>query len=170
MIPSIVARQVRDSILDNLRTTFSLADREFAHQVRTFARLTSNDGHTPEYTLIITGTGSGKTGCEGQEYSVMELKQTLLSEVEVAVLDVETTGLSAACGDRVVEIAVVTGGLGGDAGVGFDTLPLARRRYQFGSNSLGNILRQRKIRNRSEPLGCPDGAPYSSDSHRPHMQ
>ena len=152
----------------------------------------------------------------------MELKQTLLSEVEVAVLDVETTGLSAACGDRVVEIAVVTGGLEGEAecwsslvyperpmdlgasevngitdedlegqpvfgqvlaelkrrlenrvivahnapfdlgflaaeyerageefaaGVVFDTLPLARRRYQFGSNSLGNILRHLEIRN-----------------------
>ncbi|MFH0945424.1 MAG: exonuclease domain-containing protein [Planctomycetota bacterium] len=44
----------------------------------------------------------------------MDLSQRPLFEVEVAVLDVETTGLSPPCGDRVVEIAVVTGGLEGE--------------------------------------------------------
>ncbi|MEK8142309.1 DEAD/DEAH box helicase [Streptomyces sp. M10(2022)] len=33
----------------------------YAHQARAFARLTSKDGHTPEPTLVTTGTGSGKT-------------------------------------------------------------------------------------------------------------
>ncbi|MEV0524008.1 DEAD/DEAH box helicase [Streptomyces sp. NPDC050439] len=33
----------------------------YAHQARAFARLTTRNGHTPEPTLITTGTGSGKT-------------------------------------------------------------------------------------------------------------
>jgi ATP-dependent helicase YprA (DUF1998 family) len=33
----------------------------YAHQAAAFARLTSVDGHTPQPTLITTGTGSGKT-------------------------------------------------------------------------------------------------------------
>jgi ATP-dependent helicase YprA (DUF1998 family) len=33
----------------------------YAHQARAFARLTSKGGHTPEPTLVTTGTGSGKT-------------------------------------------------------------------------------------------------------------
>ncbi|MER8115313.1 DEAD/DEAH box helicase [Streptomyces sp. NPDC094031] len=33
----------------------------YAHQARAFARLTSKDGHTPQPTLVTTGTGSGKT-------------------------------------------------------------------------------------------------------------
>jgi ATP-dependent helicase YprA (DUF1998 family) len=33
----------------------------YAHQARAFARLTSAHGHTPQPTLITTGTGSGKT-------------------------------------------------------------------------------------------------------------
>ncbi|MFI0895906.1 DEAD/DEAH box helicase [Streptomyces sp. NPDC020983] len=33
----------------------------YAHQADAFARLTSKDGHRPEPTLVVTGTGSGKT-------------------------------------------------------------------------------------------------------------
>ncbi|MFM9369908.1 DEAD/DEAH box helicase [Streptomyces sp. Da 82-17] len=33
----------------------------YAHQARAFARLTTRHGHTPEPTLVTTGTGSGKT-------------------------------------------------------------------------------------------------------------
>ncbi|MFD8784308.1 DEAD/DEAH box helicase [Kitasatospora sp. NPDC059599] len=33
----------------------------YAHQARAFARLTTKDGHTPQPTLVTTGTGSGKT-------------------------------------------------------------------------------------------------------------
>ncbi|MEV6078700.1 DEAD/DEAH box helicase [Streptomyces sp. NPDC052069] len=33
----------------------------YAHQARAFVRLTSKDGHTPQPTLVTTGTGSGKT-------------------------------------------------------------------------------------------------------------
>ncbi|MER5687666.1 DEAD/DEAH box helicase [Streptomyces sp. NPDC002205] len=33
----------------------------YAHQAEAFARLTTKDGHTPEPTLVTTGTGSGKT-------------------------------------------------------------------------------------------------------------
>ncbi|MEV0122672.1 DEAD/DEAH box helicase [Streptomyces sp. NPDC050703] len=33
----------------------------YAHQARAFARLTTRNGHTPEPTLVTTGTGSGKT-------------------------------------------------------------------------------------------------------------
>lgn len=33
------------------------------HQLRSFERLTSRDGHTPLPTLLTTGTGSGKTEC-----------------------------------------------------------------------------------------------------------
>jgi DEAD/DEAH box helicase domain-containing protein len=35
----------------------------YAHQLRAFQRLSSRDGHTPEATLVTTGTGSGKTEC-----------------------------------------------------------------------------------------------------------
>lgn len=34
-----------------------------AHQVRTFDRLFSSRGHQPQQTLVVTGTGSGKTEC-----------------------------------------------------------------------------------------------------------
>ncbi|MCX5529775.1 DEAD/DEAH box helicase [Streptomyces sp. NBC_00006] len=33
----------------------------YAHQAKAFARLTSRNGHTPQPTLVTTGTGSGKT-------------------------------------------------------------------------------------------------------------
>lgn len=33
------------------------------HQLRSFERLTSRDGHVPQPTLLTTGTGSGKTEC-----------------------------------------------------------------------------------------------------------
>ena len=154
----------------------------------------------------------------------MELNDTPLAEVEVAVLDVETTGLSPPAGDRVVEIAVVTGRAGGEPaawsslihperpmdpgassvngitdedlegqpifeqvlpelkqllenrifvahnapfdigflkaeyerageefepGVVFDTLTLARRCYDFSSNSLAHVIRELGIRNRA---------------------
>ena len=42
MIPSVVARQVRETLLDYLRTTFALADREFAEAL--FAFLDSDNG------------------------------------------------------------------------------------------------------------------------------
>ena len=35
----------------------------YKHQIEAFSQLTSKDGHTPENTLITTGTGSGKTEC-----------------------------------------------------------------------------------------------------------
>jgi len=109
VIPSVVARQVRETILDYLRTTFALADSEFEsalfeflggenglfkgpyfdlrlpfrkaasgeripleiqpgfepfkHQLKSFQRLYSKDGHQPQHTLVTTGTGSGKTEC-----------------------------------------------------------------------------------------------------------
>ncbi|MEO3822750.1 DEAD/DEAH box helicase [Actinomadura sp. B10D3] len=58
-----------------IRTPFTLASDEwrehlewrrdgwvpYAHQAAAFARLTSAQGHTPQPTLITTGTGSGKT-------------------------------------------------------------------------------------------------------------
>ncbi len=108
MIPSVVARQVRDTVLDYLRTTFGFSDPVFeealfehlrdderglfrgpfvdvrlpfqeaaegedipleirpkfnpyAHQAKAFQRLYSRDGHQPQHTLVVTGTGSGKT-------------------------------------------------------------------------------------------------------------
>lgn len=33
------------------------------HQIKSFRRLTTEEGHTPEPTLLTTGTGSGKTEC-----------------------------------------------------------------------------------------------------------
>ncbi len=109
MIPSVVARQVRETLLDYLATTFALADPEleralfefldgeeglfkgpyvdvrlpfrkadpderlpldirpgfepYKHQLKTFQRLYSKDGHQPQHTLVTTGTGSGKTEC-----------------------------------------------------------------------------------------------------------
>lgn len=109
MIPSVVAKQVRETVLDYLRTTFALADKEleralfeflngptglfkgpyvdirlpfrkrdegeripldikpefepYKHQVKSFQRLYSRDGHQPQHTLVTTGTGSGKTEC-----------------------------------------------------------------------------------------------------------
>jgi DEAD/DEAH box helicase domain-containing protein len=35
----------------------------FKHQRDAWSRLTTRDGHTPQHTLVITGTGSGKTEC-----------------------------------------------------------------------------------------------------------
>lgn len=35
----------------------------YAHQMRAFERLTSAHGHQPQPTLVVTGTGSGKTEC-----------------------------------------------------------------------------------------------------------
>ncbi|MBM3271622.1 MAG: DEAD/DEAH box helicase, partial [Candidatus Sericytochromatia bacterium] len=35
----------------------------FSHQLRAFERLTSREGHQPQNTLVVTGTGSGKTEC-----------------------------------------------------------------------------------------------------------
>ena len=35
----------------------------YQHQLESFARLTTKDGHKPENTLLTTGTGSGKTEC-----------------------------------------------------------------------------------------------------------
>jgi DEAD/DEAH box helicase domain-containing protein len=109
MIPSVVARQVRETILDYLRTTYALADADlestlfeflnsenglfkgpyidirlpfrkvvpgerlpldikpgfepYRHQLKSFQRLYSKDGHQPQHTLVTTGTGSGKTEC-----------------------------------------------------------------------------------------------------------
>ena len=109
MIPSVVSQQVRETVLDYLRTTFALADSEFEralfdfldreeglfkgpyldirlpfrkadaaeripleirpsfepykHQLKSFQRLYSKDGHQPQHTLVTTGTGSGKTEC-----------------------------------------------------------------------------------------------------------
>ena len=42
MIPSVVARQVRETVLDYLRTTFALADPEFERALFDF--LDSDDG------------------------------------------------------------------------------------------------------------------------------
>ena len=109
MIPAVLASQVKETLLDYLRTTFAFADpgferaffsfldgpdgifkgpyvevrlpfrqaaegepvpldvqppfRPYAHQLVAFERLTSNDGHQPQHTLVTTGTGSGKTEC-----------------------------------------------------------------------------------------------------------
>ncbi|MBK8979633.1 MAG: DEAD/DEAH box helicase [Planctomycetes bacterium] len=110
MIPSVVARQVRSTVLDYLRTTFAFSDEKFEqalfeflgdeerglfrgpfldvrlpfqtaadhatipldirpafrpyrHQQRAFQRLYSKGGHQPQHTLVVTGTGSGKTEC-----------------------------------------------------------------------------------------------------------
>lgn len=35
----------------------------YTHQLVSFRRLTSAEGHTPQHTLVTTGTGSGKTEC-----------------------------------------------------------------------------------------------------------
>ena len=109
MNPFVLADQLRETLLDYLRTTFHLADSQFeqqlfdfldspegmfqgpfvdvrlpfrkalpgysipleikppflphAHQVRAFERLFSSRGHQPQHTLVVTGTGSGKTEC-----------------------------------------------------------------------------------------------------------
>jgi DEAD/DEAH box helicase domain-containing protein len=111
MIPSIVADELRETLLDYLDTTFSFQDIEvgralqdflsgpekgifkgpyvqlrlpfrrgddremaqlldihpsftpYVHQILSFERLTSKDGHQPQPTLVTTGTGSGKTEC-----------------------------------------------------------------------------------------------------------
>jgi DEAD/DEAH box helicase domain-containing protein len=108
MYPSILAAQMRATLIDYLKTTFSFSEREFEeeffdflngpkgimrgpyldvrlpfrtshdarhplvikppfapyeHQRKAFARLHSRDGHQPQPTLVVTGTGSGKTEC-----------------------------------------------------------------------------------------------------------
>jgi DEAD/DEAH box helicase domain-containing protein len=108
MYPSLVAAQLRETLLDYLKTTFSFCDEEFEraffeflagpdgilkgpyldlrlpfaqaantkhaleiappftpfeHQRRAFDRLHSRNGHQPQPTLVVTGTGSGKTEC-----------------------------------------------------------------------------------------------------------
>ena len=37
--------------------------RPFVHQILSFERLTSKDGHQPQHTIVTSGTGSGKTEC-----------------------------------------------------------------------------------------------------------
>ena len=105
----MLAQQVRETVLDYLRTTFHLSDAAFenqlfefldgpggmfcgpyadvrlpfrkadrddsiplqiqpnfvphAHQVKSFYRLSSQPGYQPLHTLVVTGTGSGKTEC-----------------------------------------------------------------------------------------------------------
>lgn len=108
MYPSLVASQLRETLLDYLRTTFGFCDPEFEkaffdfldgpdgiikgpyldlrlpflrasntrhvleisppfdpfeHQRKSFDRLHSRHGHQPQPTLVVTGTGSGKTEC-----------------------------------------------------------------------------------------------------------
>ncbi len=107
MIPAVVAGEIRETLLDYLRTTWSLSDREveralfafltgergifqgpyvrlrlpfepapegvvapldieagytpYRHQLEAWKRLSTRDGHEPQPTLVVTGTGSGKT-------------------------------------------------------------------------------------------------------------
>jgi DEAD/DEAH box helicase domain-containing protein len=112
MIPALVAAEVRETLLDYLRTTWALSDREleralfsflesdrrdggtgifqgpylrlrlpfepappdaripldlrvpytpYRHQLAAWQRLSSKDGREPQPTLVVTGTGSGKT-------------------------------------------------------------------------------------------------------------
>ncbi len=109
MIPSVLAGQIRETLLDYMRTTFALSSPEFeralfdhlngpsglfkgpyvdvrlpfraasaradvpldikpsftpyAHQLRSFQRLSTRSGRTAKPTLVTTGTGSGKTEC-----------------------------------------------------------------------------------------------------------
>lgn len=108
MYPSLMAAQLRETLLDYLKTTFSFCEPEFEqaffdfldgpegilkgpyldlrlpfvsssnerhvleiappydpyeHQRRAFDRLHSRNGHQPQPTLVVTGTGSGKTEC-----------------------------------------------------------------------------------------------------------
>ena len=108
MYPSLLAGQMRATLIDYLRTTFSFSDHRFEekffeyldgpnglmkgpyldlrlpfrkssqdrhpleikppfapfeHQRKAFERLHSRNGHQPQPTLVVTGTGSGKTEC-----------------------------------------------------------------------------------------------------------
>jgi DEAD/DEAH box helicase domain-containing protein len=107
MIPLTIANQVRATLVDYLRTTFSFQDEKleealtefmraelfrgpyvdlrlpfrraapdaslpleiappftpYVHQVAAVDRLHGRDGHHPQPTLVVTGTGSGKTEC-----------------------------------------------------------------------------------------------------------
>ncbi len=109
MNPFVLSRQVQQTLLDYLKTTFHLSDRAFerqlfdflespegmfcgpyvdvrlpfrqadenaklplqiappfrpyAEQQSAFERLTTQDGHRSQPTLVVTGTGSGKTEC-----------------------------------------------------------------------------------------------------------
>ncbi len=107
MIPSLVAGEIRETLLDYLKTTWSLADQDleralleflagpnglfkgpylrlalpferasdeapipldipnpytpYRHQLEAWQRLSTQGGRTPDPTLVVTGTGSGKT-------------------------------------------------------------------------------------------------------------
>ncbi|MCA9797567.1 MAG: DEAD/DEAH box helicase, partial [Candidatus Eremiobacteraeota bacterium] len=109
MFPSLVAAQLKETLLDYLKTTFSFGDPVFEqaffdylagpegifkgpyldlrlpfkqadpkaqlfleikpnfvpyeHQRQAFLRLHSRKGQQPHHTLVVTGTGSGKTEC-----------------------------------------------------------------------------------------------------------
>ena len=109
MLPLQQAYEVKESILEYIRTTFSIKDRDvndaffnfisdpkngifkgpyisvrapyksepnadipldikpnfppFYHQTEAFKKLTTQNGHKPENTILTTGTGSGKTEC-----------------------------------------------------------------------------------------------------------
>ena len=113
MYPSIVAGQMRATLIDYLKTTFSFSDREFEekffdfldgpngimrgpyldlrlpfrvsadgrhpleikpgfppyeHQRKAFERLHSRNGHQPQPTLVVTGTGSGDASNAGRAH------------------------------------------------------------------------------------------------------
>ena len=109
MLPLLAAREIRETVLDYLRSTWQLADpklekallaflagdhgmfkgpwvrlalpftvapegtrapltiappyRPYLHQLIAWQRLSSQDGHEPQATIVTTGTGSGKTEC-----------------------------------------------------------------------------------------------------------
>lgn len=60
----------------------------YAHQARAFERLTSADGHEPQPTLVVTGTGSGKT--ESFLYPILDHARRMIQDQTA-----QTNGLKA---------------------------------------------------------------------------
>ena len=58
----------------------------YQHQMESFQRLTTEDGHRPQNTLLTTGTGSGKTECF--QFPVLDYcyKNRLLRGIKAIIL------------------------------------------------------------------------------------
>ncbi|HWG99612.1 MAG TPA: DEAD/DEAH box helicase [Pilimelia sp.] len=116
--------------------------RPYAHQAAAFARLTSADGHTPQPTLITTGTGSGKT--ESFLYPVLDhcRRERAAGRVGIkAVLLYPMNALATDQAQRINELLIgnqdelgrVTAGLyiGDRAALRYDRVRTARAEMQL---------------------------------------
>ena len=154
MLPLLAAREIRETILDYLRSTWQLADpklekallaflagdhgmfkgpwvrlalpftvapegtrapltieppyRPYLHQLIAWQRLSSQDGHEPQATIVTTGTGSGKTECF--LYPIFDHAFRALSRGEKGIKAIVLYPMNALAADQARRMAAVVHG------------------------------------------------------------